>query len=369
MNHSRGRRAVAVATLLCAGAAAPAAYGETVDVSLGALGGSRQFAVEDISGNALTAIDLGTGGTQPFRTRVVDQSFSNVTEPYTVSATMSNLYLKTGDTTYDYLTKVPSSEVSLAYPTNPLAALGVGFPVLPDLAMSGPIPSCVDLPQAVKDVLGLDANGLTSDPAVTALCTALGTGVTVTTTGTAAADGLAQQVEAAVTSLLDIPTQLTGAQAGSFNSADYGADTVGFNDPNKPAEKAPTSLQIMKGTPNMTAALKSEIETKINAVLGTLPLTTVDDLGAETTIASAITSLSNSTDTGVADVGSALAALDAAKQSAVINLLGSGLLPVDLSHLANVSGQYFGFPSLKSTPTGLEPGVYDGTLTVTFVQQ
>ncbi len=370
MNRSARLPLAALVAAACSVSVAAPASSETVDVSLSALGGSRQFAVEDVSGKPLTAINLGTGGTQPFRTRVTDKDFTSVTQPYSVGATMSNLYLKSG-TSYDYATKISSSELSLAYPTSPLDALGVAFPVTPDLGLSGPIPSCLNLPQSVKDVLGLDVNGvsLTGDAAVTALCTALGTGVTVSTTGTSAVSGLATTVQAAATNLADIPAALTGAQAGSFTEADYGQNTVGSGDPSKPATNAPTSLSVMKGTSNMTAALKSEIETKVNAVLGSVPLTKEGDTGAETTIGSVVVALSNSTDTGVADVGSALATLDATKQSAVANLLGSALLPVDLTNLTSLSGQYYAFPSLKALPTGLTPGEYAGTLTVTFVQQ
>ena len=71
-----------------------------VPVTLPSLGGVRQFAVETVSGTELTGLDLGTGGQQPFRTRVTDTAFANLTQGYSVSATMSNLYLKTGASTY-----------------------------------------------------------------------------------------------------------------------------------------------------------------------------------------------------------------------------------------------------------------------------
>jgi hypothetical protein len=343
------------------------ASAETVDVSLGALGGTRQFAVEDISGNPLETLDLGTGGTQPFRTRVIDSSFTSVSEPYTVSATMSNLYLKDG-ASYDWDTLVPSDQLSLIYPTNPLSALGVAFPVVPDLSLTGVLPTCASLPGTVKTTLGLNLAGVSSDLAVTALCAALGTGLTVTSTGTDAVDGAVQQVTAAATNLLNIPTQLTGATTGSFDDPDYGADTVGFNDPAKPAVNDPSSLQIMKGTPNLTDALKAEILAKLNTALSLVPLTTVNNVGAETTLAAALSALSTSTDTGVANLGAALSTLDAAKQSAILNLLTSAVVPVQLENIPSLSGQYFAFPSLKAAPVNLTPGEYAGTMTVTFVQ-
>lgn len=368
---TRTRHLTAAVALACATAAmVPAASADTVDVSLAALAGTRQFAVEDISGNPLTAINLGAGGTQPFRTRVTDANFTSLSDEYTVSATMSNLYLKQG-AGYDWTTMVPASDLELVYPTQPLTALGVSFPVIPDLSLSGVLPTCATLPSSVKTSLGLDVAGVppVTDLAVTALCSALGSGLTVTSTGTSTVDGLVREITAAATNLLNIPTQLTGAAPGSFDNADYGAGTVGFNDPNKPATNAPSSLQIMQGTPNLTDALKTEITTKLNAALSTLPLTTPNNVGAETTLASALGSLASSTDTGVAALGTALSTLDAVKQSAIVNLLSSAVAPLGMSNITSLSGQYYGFPSLKATPVDMQPGEYAGTLTVTFVQQ
>lgn len=361
------RRLAAAAVLACTVAAVAAPAGaETVDVSLGVLGGTRQFAVEDLSGNPLKTISLGTGGTQPFRTRVVDSSFTSISQPYTVGATMSNLYLKDG-AGYDWATKVPSSQLSFIYPTNPLSALGVAFPVIPSLSLSGTLPTCAGLPSSVKTALGLSVTGVTSDLAVAAVCTALGTGLTVPDTTTL--DGVVRQVTAAATNLLDIPTQLTGATTGTFDSADYAEGTIGFGDPNKPNDNDPTSLQVMRGTPNLTDALRAEITSRLTSALSTMPLTAVGDDGAEATVASVVTALSSSADQAVAQLGTALSTLDAVKQSAVVNLLTSAVLPSEMDDIKSLSGQYFAFPSLKAQPVDLVPGEYAGTMTVTFVQQ
>lgn len=368
MTRTARRTTVALVAAAAAVALAAPASADNVDVALGALGGTRQFAVEDVSGAPLTAINLGTGGVQPFRTHITDAGFTNVTKGYTVGATMSNLYLKSGST-YDYSTSVPSSAVSLVYPTNPLAALGVTFPVLPPLSLSGLLPSCLSMDSATKTVLGLDASGLTSNLSVTALCTALGSAGVTVGAGTQQVTGLTRTVTAAASNLADIPTQLTGATSGAFTNADYSDASKGFTTaPGASGAPTPTSLRIMTGTPNMTSALQSEIASKVNTAIASLPLTaTTGD--SQMTIAAALSALSSSTDAGVALVGSDLSLLTAAQQSAVINLLSSALGTLGLPNIPSLNGQYYGLPSLKSVPTGLTAGTYDGTLTVTFVQQ
>ena len=334
-----------------------------VPVTLTGLGGTRQFAVETISGAELTGLDLGTGGAQPFRTHVTDTSFSVLSENYTVDATMSNLYLNTGSGN-NLAVKIPSSGVSLAYVTNPLSALGLSLTDLPKLSLTGTLASCASLPGAVKTALGLDSLGvpllaLPDLAAVTALCTALGAGAPVTTT----VDGVLRTVTPIITSLLDLPTALTGAQAGAFTNPAY-AGTVGASDPAASGAPAATPRRIMTGTAGLSAGLLTALTTALNSALSGLPLTTANDAGARTTVAAAVSALQSS----VSLVGNALALLSAAKQVAVLNTLTSTLVTPLLGNIQTVNGQYFAFPILQATPTTPVPGTYDGTLTVTFVQ-
>ncbi len=67
--------ALIIATATVAAVAAPALADTSVPVTVLGLGGTRQFTVEDIAGSPLSALDLGSGGSQPFRTHVSDASF------------------------------------------------------------------------------------------------------------------------------------------------------------------------------------------------------------------------------------------------------------------------------------------------------
>jgi hypothetical protein len=366
------RLAVLTAVSACVAAAAMPALADGVSVSLADDPGSRQFAVQDISGNPLTAVNLGTGGAQPFRTVVTDTKFRNLTKGYNVSATMNNLYLQKSDGTSDYTARVRSSDVSLQYGTSPLSALGVSFPVVPKLTVSGVLQTCASLSPTVQSVLGLSSTGLplnALDSALVNLCSALTTAAGHTATATV--DSTVQQITSDLTSALslgDLPTALTGATPGAFTNPDYSAGTIGAGDPARSGAAPATSLGIMTGTPGMRAALQSVISTKVNAALAGLPLTGATG-PAQTTVAALLAALGSSSDAAVANVATALGVLDAARQSAVLNTLTSTVNVPALTDLVNLSAQYFGFPILKATPSAPLAGTYKGTMTVTFVQQ
>src|SRR3954447_19770766 len=106
MTALRSRRtalALTTGALLAASLAWPAhaaSTGHGTTLSLSPVSGSRQFFVEDLAGQDLTSLDFGRGGTMPFRVRVVDQAYAAPTEAFTVSATINNLYLRTGASSY-----------------------------------------------------------------------------------------------------------------------------------------------------------------------------------------------------------------------------------------------------------------------------
>src|SRR4051812_24419497 len=133
----------ALAALVALAVAAPA-LADNVSVTLTGAGGTRQFSVEDLVGNPLTALDLGTGSSQPFRLHVQDAAFlpSAGQGGYTVTSTMSNLYLKTGPSSYNYAVKVPSSELSVGFGSNPLSVGPLSLVDLPKLSVSGTLASC-----------------------------------------------------------------------------------------------------------------------------------------------------------------------------------------------------------------------------------
>src|SRR3954465_5990519 len=121
MTALRSRRTALTLTtgaLLAASLAWPAhaaSTGHSTTLSLSPVSGSRQFFVEDLAGHDLTSLAFGSGGTLPFRVRVVDSAYSAATEQFTVSATLNNLYLRTAPSTYSFPTMVPSSAVSVGF--------------------------------------------------------------------------------------------------------------------------------------------------------------------------------------------------------------------------------------------------------------
>lgn len=357
-----GTPALAV-TATCSGTPTTCVAG--VPVSLGAVGGIRQFTVETVSGTDLTSIPLGTGGSYPFRTHVQDTGYSNLTNGYTVSATMSNLYLQSG-ATHDLAVKVPSSDVSLTYGSSPLSALGLSVADLPKLSVSGTLGSCATLPSAVQSVLGLSALGVVLDPSnltVVNLCTALGAGVPIATT----VDGALQTLTPTLSSLLDLPTALTGGTPGAFTNPAY-AGTVGASDPAASGAPAATSLNIMTGTPGMTAGLTTALTNALNTALSGVPLVTSNDAGARTTLAALIGQLTGSASSTVSTLGNAVNLLTATQQASLLSTLASSVVAPQLTDIQAVDGNYYGFPLLHATPTAPVAGTYDGTLTVTFVQ-
>jgi len=132
------RRSLPLVAAAAACALAAPAFADNVSVTLTGAGGTRQFSVEDMSGQPLTALDL-TNNAQPFKVHVADNSFLPTAGQgnYTVSASMSNLYLKTGTSTYNYAVKIPSSQLSVGFGGNPLSASGISLVDLPKLNLTG----------------------------------------------------------------------------------------------------------------------------------------------------------------------------------------------------------------------------------------
>jgi hypothetical protein len=347
-------------TATCSGTPATCVAG--VPVSVVGLGGTRQFSVQDIQGNDLTALNLGTGGLQPFKTHVADTGFTGLAQSFSVSATMTNLYLQQG-AGYDYAVRVPSSDLSIGFGSNPLTGSGISL-------ASGTMASCLNLNSTLQAALGLSALGTVLDPsnlALTTLCTLLGvTGGPIATT----VDGVAQTVSPTLTSLTDLPVPLSGATGGTFSNPSFDSGTVGFNDPAKTATAA-TAVPLMSGGPvNLSGGLQSALTTALNNALSGLPLVNATDTGAKTTVAALVAALSGSANALTASLGTVLSGLSLTNQLTVLTgvLTSTSLVPPVLGDLVSIDGLYDGFPVLHATPTTPVPGTYDGTMTVTFVQ-
>jgi len=352
-------------TATCTGSPATCVAG--VPVSLVGLGGTRQFTVEDVTGAELDALDLGTGGAQPFRTHVRDAGFTATGQSYSVSATMTNLYLKTG-ATHNFAVKVPSSEVAIGFGSNPLSGKGISLVDLPSLSVAGTLASCAGMPAGLKSALGLSGLGLPldlSDLNLTLLCTLLGaTGAPVAAT----VDGVMQTVTPVVSSLTDLPTPLSGALGGTFSNPSFAAGTVGADDPSATGT-APTSVPLMSGAAlTLTAGLTAALTDALEDALDGLPLVNATDTNTQTTLAALVDGLTSSPNAVTAALGAVLSGLGVADQVTVLSTLTGTLVPPVLGDVVSLNGDYYAFPILRATPTTPVAGTYDGTLTVTFVQ-
>ena len=359
-----GAPALAV-TATCTGSPATCVAG--VPVSVVGLGGTRQFTVEDVKGDDLTSLDLGTGGAQPFRTHVSDTGFTAMGQSFSVSATMTNLYLRQGGG-HDFAVKVPSSDVSIGFGSNPLSGSGISLVDLPSLTVSGTLSSCSSMSAGLKSALGLSALGVPLDVSnvqLTLLCTLLGVaGGPVSAT----VDGALQTVTPALSSLADLPTPLSGATGGTFTNPSFAAGTVGSGDPAATGTPA-TSVALMSGGAlQLTNGLKTALTSALGTALSGLPLVNATDTGTQTTLAAVVDGLSSSATQLTSVLGSVLSTLTAANQVAVLNTLTGSLVAPVIGDIAGLTGQYYGFPVLRATPSTPVAGTYDGTLTVTFVQ-
>lgn len=352
-------------TATCTGSPATCVAG--VPVSVVGLGGTRQFTVEDVKGADLTSLDLGTGGAQPFRTHVTDAAFTATGQSYSVSATMTNLYLRQG-ASHDYAVKVPSSDVAIGFGGNPLSGLGISLDDLPTLTIGGALASCASLAPNLQSALGLSVLGLPLDPSninLTTLCEQLGVaGAPVSAT----VDGVLQTVTPTLSSLLDLPTPLSGAIGGTFANPSFAAGTVGAADPAADATPA-TSVPLMTGgAMNLTANLISALSSALTSALAGLPLVNATDTGTRTTVAALVAGLSGSADLVTSTLGAVLSTLPVADQVSVLTSLTSSLVAPVTGDIVSLNGDYYAFPILRATPSTPVAGTYDGTLTVTFVQ-
>ncbi len=371
------RRTAALTAVVTTVALGAPALADSVDVTVTGLGGTRQFSVEDLTGAPLSALDLGTGQPKPFRTHVQDSNFlpvSALTDDFSVSATLNNLYLKTGPSSYNYAVKIPSSALGINFGGTPLVGKGISVLDLPKLSLTGTIGSCLSMTDPVKAALGLNTAGLLdglpldpSNTALTSLCATLAESSSVT----AVVDGVVQNLTPVLSSILDLPSQLGGATGGTFNNASYGAGTVGAGDAAGSAgAPAATGVSLMTGTHNLSAGLIAALKTALTNALAGLPLVSTTSSTTKSTLDAVQAGLSTATSTAANQLASVLATLSDASKATVLNGLGLSLSPVNptLADIVGVTGGYYAFPILTSTPSAPVAGTYGGTMTVTFVQ-
>lgn len=348
-----------VASSFCLAAAAPAFAGTTVTLTAGT--GTRQLAVLDLSGNALTTLAIKPGVAQPFRVRVTDTAVSDLTTNFSVSAVMNNLYLQNGSS-YNYATKIPSSDLSISYPTDPLSASGVSLSDLPQVAVAGTLPTCATLVTAGV----LSAAEITGTGDAVPLCTLLDATTPLAVGGVdSLATPLAKTVVPALTNLADLPFQISGNQSGSFTNADY-QNGIGASDTSGNGA-AGTALMVMQGVPAMSPALSNEVASAIGS-LSNIPLTSPPGgSAAQTSLNDLMSALSQSS--AYSSLANSLAQVPASEAAGVLNYLTGTLVPPAITNVLSETGTYNAFPELSVNPSATAPaGTYQGTMTITLVQ-
>lgn len=369
--HSARRLAVFAALAGCMTAVSLPAVAATSDetkVSFVVGQGTRQFKVTEVDGTTpLADFTFGNDRQKPFRTVVNDVNRPLVSEGYQVNASMTNLYLKKADGSYDYTQFIPSKNLALTYGANPLAGTAT-LPVVPRVGLSGVLGTCAD--PNVAGALGIAPLSSLLDPAFALLspllqqvCTELNKLSAAARTVDVTVDGAAQMVTAAL-SLSDLPFTLTGGEGGQFVNPSF-QGSIASSDPAKTVG-APTAKRVMTGNPLATVGDVSKLLTDLTAQLaGQVPATRIaSDSSGVVTLQAALAAISSENGPLV----STISRLPVAKQLDMVRLLASSLVPVDLTALTTVTGQYDAYPVLQANQYAAREGTYDGTLVVDFFE-
>ncbi len=394
-SSSRGRRravvgataAIAVGLTATGALAVPAAPQKAVSVSALSVQGTRQFSVLDGAGTSdLTSLALGTtGGAQPFQIKVVDDRYKAGTG-FDVTGEMTNLYHSADGSVAgidDVANPIPSRRLAVGYGKAPTLE-GLGLGVLPQLSVSGLLPTCQDLagllpagsallgsgsallstvlPGTPLGGLGLpavpDLGDLGLSDLAAPLCAALGT-TAKDVDGLLVA--LQTQVITPVLAALPVGTTLpislgNGTEAGAFTSPSYAG--AGASDPARTGAPAATSRMLLGGAAG--TVLPATLDGLVTQALGGLDLTT---LASPSALVAALQA-----DATTAPLGTALAGLtSSADLTAVLAALDTLVKTVTGTVLDTLSGTYRSYPQLTGNLAGARPGQYVGTLTVTFV--
>ncbi len=338
----KSRLALSLAALTLGAAALPgtaSAQTTPVPVSVVNTTSSRTLFVESTTGQPLTSLDFGSVRSLPFRVRVVDGSFTRT--PFTVSTTMTNLYLDSGSGP-TYATKIASSNVSLGSQASPLNVLGVSAAVQP---LVNTVSTITDT--TICGLLGLAA------------AVPLGGTVPSCSITTSGLTGVVQNLSVPVNlSLLsNLPLLPQANDTGPFSNAEFGAGTVGAGDTvgaaaATAASQTPTPLKVISGAPISTSAV-------LTALRGALATTPLASLVPAATVTAALN----------AAVGNAWSTLSATQIDTVLaSTVGTAQALIGTQVLSQ-TGTYVSLPTLNVTvPGGVPAGQYKGTMVVTALQ-
>lgn len=374
---------VAVAGACLAATALPAAaeHGPAdstthdLQVQATAVAGTRHFHVYDTAlDQAPGRLVFGPAGEQPFRVVVEDVDHHVQAAGFDVTTKMTNLHwFDPHREALDPDVIIPSRNLGLAYDSrNPLDATGLTFPVRPSVDITGTLPSCTDA--GLAGALGIDLNGPLGIPlplgdlignltgAQKTLCQALRD---VGAQGAVALQHTEEPVDLALGSvttlagLADLPVALAGGQqSGAFTNPAYKAFPRPAGTPDA------TVKRVMSGRPHSSATLLAQLQTVLTGtvtdVYGTANslvseadvITTIG--GLDPRLVSSLQLLPTSTDVN-------------AVVDQLVGALRVALRPLDQAALSTLRGRYTARPVLLANTAAARPGVYEGTLTVDFV--
>lgn len=298
----------------------------TVPVTTVVGGGTRTLAVTDPTGAAIgtNGLPLGTGHGGALLVNVTDANYQHA--GYQVSATMTNLYPWTG-TAYDFSgVPIPSSAISVSYPSNLLDLVNVASMVTPIVNLTGTVTvGGLGVPTAINQTL----NGTTQS--VQTLTSAV--------TQSTLASALAQ-----------LPVTLQTGATGAFT------DAAGL--PGEPtAHPSPTSKVLMSG--NAQAPLTSALVTALNATYGgqTAAQLVAAGLLDQNAVISAVAQ----------QLGITPDLLSPADITTIMTSLTGTITGISGSVLGQ-SGSYNTLPALNiNVPSTASAGVYRGQLVVTLM--
>lgn len=320
--------AAAAATV---GGALPASAGP-ITLAVSNPGGSRTVFVEDLLGNSLTKLDFGTLRQLPIRVRVVDAAAD--TAGFTVTASVTNLYMSTGQS-LDFAQSVSSGNVSVTYPTTPVDALAVGASVAPLLNLAGTVPA--------------------------PLCTALTLAAVSCNLSLTALEGKVQAltgIPVDLSDLTNLPLVPQTGQAGAFTNPAYAG--VAANAPQPAGPPTPTALRVSSGSLNLVSSALNALNTALASVVSGSALSSVVDSSA---VAGAVRSVLPA---AVVSVFDALTPTQLAAVIASFTAQAQGLVPGQVTAL---TGTYLSVPIMHvSVPSDAARGEYQGTLVVTATQ-
>lgn len=324
----KSRLLAGLAALSVTALAVPAGA-QNVGVTLDNPSGNRVVTVEDMSGAQLSSLDFGKSRELPFRVKVQDTDYTR--SDFSVSATMTNLYVDDGGT-LDYTKKIASSKVGLGSQVNPLNVLNLTATVQP---IVGTVTELVD--STICNTLGLVTT-------VTGNCTLTTSNLT---------GKVVEDLTITVDELSDLPNLPIVPQQNEqdvFTEPSYAVGTAGELDPNATTTPA-TPRRLVAGQTNLSPVL-----TELDAALNLLALDSIVDA-----------------DKVVADLRSQYGLLWDLLTTDEVNaiLAAADVIPVALTAdgVLSLTGTYMSLPTLKvDVPTDAAAGNYKGTMVVTSIQ-